>query len=176
MNLTIPKALLIRKWKVVALVTVAVMLALTPLTATHFLAPTHGLPSRNRTIGLRVDASGWHDLPSSTNPTISVYDDTNVTMFLSGDSNTHQLVIFTPTLIQSPAFSSNTIKFSFTLDTAGVYGYCDLKTGQCGTLKVNVIGDVNGDLTVNTADRDIINQYFGSTLNTTWNPQDKPYK
>ncbi|TMI14134.1 hypothetical protein E6H33_09100 [Candidatus Bathyarchaeota archaeon] len=177
MNLDKPKALSRRRWRVVALIAVSAMLALTPLTATHFLTLAHALPTRNRTIGLRADAAGWHDLPTSTNPTISIYDDTNVTAFLnSGDGAAHQLVIFTPTLIQSPVFSGTpTIKFSFTLDTAGVYGYCDQNTGQCGTLRVNVIGDVNGDFVVNSADGNIISQYYSSKLNSSWNPQDKPY-
>ncbi len=165
-----------QRWRIAGLTILAATLALAPLSASHFLAPTHALPALHRTIGLRVDASGWHDLPTSTNPTISVYDDTNVTFFLQGtDGAVHQLIIFSPTLIQSPAFSSTTIIFNAVLDTAGSYGYCDLKTGQCGILKVNVIGDANGDFTVNQADGNIINQYFGATLTSAWNSQDKPY-
>jgi len=168
--------LLKRRWRFVGLLILAATLAITPLSINHFLAPAHALPASQRTIGLRVDASGWHDLPSSTNPALSVYDNTNVTFFLQGsDSAAHQLIIFTPTLIQSPVFSTTIIIFNAVLNPAGSYGYCDEKTGQCGLLNIKIIGDVNGDMVVNTADRNIINQYFGQSLNVSWNSADKPY-
>lgn len=166
----------ITKRRAIVLLLVAMSLAITT-PSLHLPQSAKGLPANNRSIGLRADSSGWHDLSTSTNPTITIYDDSNVTVFLySGDGANHRLLIFTPTLIQSPGFSGSTVvKFSFTLDTAGVYGYCDSYTGACGTLRVNVIGDVNGDFSVTTADRDIINSNFGKSLNTTWKSADKPY-
>lgn len=165
-----------QRWRVGVAIVAAAMLAITPLMANHLFTPAHALPAFHRTIGLRVDSSGWHDLPTTTNPTISVYDDTNVTFFLqASDSAVHQLIIFSSTLIQSPSFSSTTIIFNAVLDTAGTYGYCDQDTGQCGLLNVKIIGDVNGDFVVNQADGNIISKYFGATLNATWNNQDKPY-
>ncbi len=170
-------AILMRpRWRAILIVTLVLSMSIILPVAILNRPPTvRGLPSGSRTIGFLVDSNGFEDVSGSKNPVVTIYDGTNTAAFLkSNDGKVHRLVIFTPTVIQSPGFTG-LIKFDFRIDTAGSYAYCDFYTGKCGVLKVPVRGDVNGDFRVFKPDNDTIAQYFGSSLSSTWNSADKPY-
>lgn len=139
------------------------------------------LPFNNRTIGLTIDSTGWHDLSGSTNPPISVYRDNLVSMFLRNeDGATHQLIIDTPTPITSPLLTTNgqIVMFSFVAAPAGGmvdFTYCDAFSAACGIFQIKVPGDVNGDSVVNVSDLALVGASFLSSLSAGWNLGDSPY-
>ena len=148
----------------------------------RYLSPRNALaiPIGQRTVGLQIDSSGWRALPSPApiNPLITIYDDTNVTMFLrSNDNHHHQMQINLPTPVTSPLMTSNgqIVKFSFVARPAQHYTYCDTYTNSCGVFQVKIYGDINGDDKVDNYDYIVVRNFFGVSLNTTLNGADNPY-